>query len=72
MFLGESSLGTVSPDAQFREHTFVIPDDLARELSGKGGAIEVRVESTTWTPRDVVGGGDDRALGVMIDRAEIH
>jgi hypothetical protein len=72
VFLGERQIGTASPDAQFRDYTFAIPPELAVELAGRRGAIEARIESTTWTPRDVLGGGDDRMLGVMIDRAEIR
>ena len=72
VFLAETEIGIATPDEQFRDYTFAIPPALADELSGKSGAIEVRVESTTWTPRDVLGGGDDRMLGVMIDRAEIR
>ena len=72
VFLGENEIGTATPDGQFRDYTFEIPEALARDLSARTGAIEARVESTTWTPRDVVGGADDRMLGVMIDRAEIR
>ncbi|RPI49946.1 MAG: hypothetical protein EHM55_22590 [Acidobacteria bacterium] len=72
VFLGETPIGTASPDAQFRDYTFAIPLELADELARKRGAVEARVESTTWTPREVLGGGDDRMLGVMIDRAEIR
>jgi len=72
VFLAETPIGTANPDTQFRDYAFTIPPELASALSGKKGAIEVRIESSTWTPRDVLGGVDDRMLGVMIDRAEIR
>ncbi len=72
VFLGEREIGTAEPDGQFRDHAFAISPELARELSEARTAPEVRIESTTWTPRDVMGGDVDRQLGVMIDRAEIR
>jgi hypothetical protein len=72
VFLGETQVGTASPDGQFRDYAFAIPPGLADGLARGRNAIEVRVESTTWTPRDVLGGADNRELGVMIDRAEIR
>jgi len=72
IFLGDRPIGTADPDGQFRDHVFAIPAELAAELAGTGRAAEARIDSTTWTPRDVIGGGDDRVLGVMIDRVEIR
>jgi hypothetical protein len=72
VFLGDTQIGTASPDAQFRDYTFTIPSELAGELARSHRAVEARVESTTWTPREILGGADDRELGVMIDRAEIR
>ena len=72
VFLADQPIGTAEPDAQFRDHVFSVPAALAAELAGTHRAAEVRIESTTWTPRDILGGTDDRALGVMIDRVEIR
>jgi hypothetical protein len=72
VFLANRPIGTAEPDGQFRDHIFAVPAALAAELAGTNRAAEVRIESTTWTPREVVGGGDDRMLGVMIDRVEIR
>ena len=72
MFLGDTQIGTAAPDAQFRDYAFAIPPELAGELAKRHRGVEARVESSTWTPRDVLGGADDRTLGVMIDRAEIR
>ncbi len=72
VFLADREIGRADPDGQFRDYTFAIPEALARALAAKPGVVEARIESTTWTPRDVLGGTDDRALGVMIDRAEIR
>jgi hypothetical protein len=72
VFLADREIGSAEPDGQLRDHRFSIAPELAADLAGKHQSVEVRLESTTWTPRDVIGGADDRALGVMIDRAEIR
>jgi hypothetical protein len=72
VFLGEHEIGTAEPDGQMREHAFAISPELALELARAGGTAEVRIESTTWTPREEMGGDDVRQLGVVIDRAEIR
>src|SRR5688572_698966 len=72
VFLAERQIGSADPDSQFRDYTFSIPSDLAAELAANAIGSEVRLESTTWIPRDVLGNGDERQLGVMIDRAEIR
>ena len=35
-------------------------------------ASEVRLNSSIWIPREVLGGTDSRQLGVMVDRAEVR
>jgi hypothetical protein len=72
VFLAGQAIGTADPVGEFRDYTFAIPAELAATLAQQPADAEVRIESTTWTPRDVLGGADDRALGVMIDRAEIR
>ena len=72
VFLSDRQIGMAMPDGQFRDFVFPIPSGLAAELEANPTATEVRLETTTWVPRDVAGGGDDRALGVMIDRVEIR
>ena len=72
VFLADRPIGTVEPDGQFRDHAFTLPAGLAAELTQTHRAAEVRIESTTWTPRDILGGTDDRALGAMVDRVEIR
>jgi hypothetical protein len=65
-------LGTAEPTREFREYAFPIPGAVASELARRAGPAEIRIDSSTWTPRDVIGGTDSRALGVMVDRAEIR
>jgi hypothetical protein len=72
VFLAERPLGTSEPDTQFRDHVFTLPAGLAAELAGTARTIELRIDSATWSPRDVLGGIDNRMLGVMVDRIEIR
>jgi hypothetical protein len=72
VFLDDRAIGKTQVNGHFNDYTFAIPPDLAAELAKRATATEIRIESTTWTPRDVLGNSDERQLGVMIDRAEIR
>ena len=72
VFLDDRAIGKTQVDGHFTDYTFAIPGELAAELAKRTTAAEIRIESTTWTPRDVLGNADERQLGVMIDRAEIR
>ena len=72
LVLDEREIGTAKPDGEFRDYTFAIPADLAAQLAGREAAAEIRIDSTAWTPREVLGNADERQLGVAIDRVEIH
>jgi hypothetical protein len=37
-----------------------------------GDPVELRLLTTTWNPREVLGGNDDRELGVMLDRVAVR
>ena len=56
----------------FRDYVFPIPAATASTLAERQDGVQVRIQSSTWVPRTVLGGSDTRALGVMIDRAEIR
>jgi hypothetical protein len=65
-------LGSVDPTNDMRIYTFPIPADAASELAKRTGPSEIQIQSSVWIPREIVGGSDNRALGVMIDKAEIR
>jgi len=68
----DAVLGKVRVPAGFEAYRFVLPADLVQRAVGSSEPAQIRLRSTTWSPKDYVGGTDDRALGVMIDRVEIH
>ena len=71
VYLDGEQLGTAEPSNEFREYVFPIPEPLASRTASADGA-QIRIQSTTWVPRATIGGPDTRALGVMLDRAEIR
>lgn len=64
-------IGRAEPSNDFREHVFPIPTALAA-AAGSSDVARIEIRSSTWTPRTVAGGSDIRALGVMVDQAEIR
>ncbi len=72
LFLNETSLGTIQVGKGFKEYRVTLPPEVVRAAAQSDDPAQLRIVSTTWSPRDYLGGTDDRALGVMIDRVEIH
>jgi hypothetical protein len=72
VFLDDHPLGTITVKGGFADYRIAIPPEIAREAAGGRASPLVRLVSTTWVPKDVLGGADDRALGVMLDRVRIE
>ena len=73
VFLNDRPLGTVTVAAdRFAPYVLAIPPDLARQAAARPAASELRLETDAWVPQDVLGIPDPRALGVMLDRVEVH
>ncbi len=64
-------IGRAELSNDFREHLFPIRAALAA-TAGSSDTSRIEIRSSTWTPRAVAGGSDTRALGAMVDRAEIR
>jgi hypothetical protein len=69
---GEQLLGTVTVDAEFRPHEFVVPPELAAAAAASDEPVRLRIRSNTWSPRRALGTPDDRELGVMLSRVEVR
>lgn len=72
IFVGSQQLGevAVSP-GPFKPYTVTLPADLAARRGTTDGPLTLRLVSTVWNPRDLLGSPDDRELGVMVDRVTI-
>jgi hypothetical protein len=57
---------------EFRDYVFPIPAATVSTLARREDGVQIRIQSSTWIPRAILGGSDTRALGVMVDRAEIR
>ena len=68
----DTVLGTVQVRPGFESYRFTLPAELVQRAAATTEPAQIRLRSNTWSPKDYVGGTDDRALGVMIDRVEIH
>lgn len=72
LFVGETSIGRATVSGGIAPYAFAIPAELAHSVSASRDAVTVRIRTATWRPRDVLKVGDDRELGVMVDRVEIR
>ena len=70
--VGGLEIGSVQPTNEFREYVFPIPPGVASSLTTAGAGSQIEIHSSTWVPQSTTGGSDTRALGVMIDTAEIR
>ena len=71
VFVNDREIGAVTVRGGFADYRVAIPPDVAAAAAAKP-TTEVRLLSTTWTPKTLLGGSDDRALGVMLDRIRVE
>ncbi|MBI4475797.1 MAG: hypothetical protein HY654_01410 [Acidobacteria bacterium] len=65
-------LGSAIVRGDFKAYSFVISPEVASSAALSEKPARLRIESSLWNPRKVIGSGDDRQLGVMIDRIEVR
>jgi hypothetical protein len=68
VLLGGRLLGAVRVTGEMQSYAFAIPPDVAATLAQSDDAAQLRLEARAWSPRQLAGAGDDRDLGVMVDR----
>ena len=71
VLLGGRSLGTLEVAPGFREYTLAIPSD-ALTAAASDEPLVLRLVSTVWSPRALLGVNDGRELGVMVDAIEVR
>jgi hypothetical protein len=72
VFLQNQLLGSARVGNGFAEYSFAIPPDLAAQAAATGEPVELKLVTRTWNPHKVLGTGDDRSLGVMVDRVAVR
>ncbi len=72
VFLDDRPLGSVAVGYGIEPYRFAIPQDLAETLGRRDAAARLRLVTRTWNPAALIGAGDTRDLGVMLDRIEIR
>lgn len=72
VYVGSRRLGEVAvAPGPFRAYTLSLPPDLLAGNTSSDGPLTLRLVSTVWNPRDLLGSPDNRQLGVMVDRVAI-
>ena len=72
VYLNDHLLGEVEVADGFHDYTVPITPAVADEAATRPGASVLRLMSTTWSPKQIVGGPDGRQLGVMLDRVRVE
>ncbi len=67
-----TSLGMVTVEPGFREYVFVLPEALAVAAAQADAPAALRLISTVWSPKALLGVNDGRELGVMLDRVAVR
>ena len=65
-------LGTAHVVDGFHPYSFAIPADVASAAAQADAPARLTLRTTTWRPSDVLGGSDNRRLGVMVDRVQVR
>jgi hypothetical protein len=71
VFLNDRAVGRFTVRGGFSEYRLDVPPEVAAAAAASATA-EVRLVSTTWAPKDFLGGSDDRPLGIMLDRIRVE
>jgi hypothetical protein len=72
LFFGDRAIGSIDVQPGFRTYTLPLPPDAVEQAAQRDEPTRLRLLSSVWNPRQVLGAADDRDLGVMIDRIEVR
>jgi len=62
----------VTVTADLQSYTFALPADLVAAAAAETEPVRLRLRVATWNPQAILGGGDNRDLGVMVTRVEVR
>jgi hypothetical protein len=72
LLYGDRLLGSARVSRGFAEYDFTLPPDLVASAAASGEPVRLALRTTVWNPSRVLGGADDRDLGVMVDRVSVR
>ena len=72
VFFGNTEIGTIDVQPGFRSYTLALPAAAVEAAARLDEPTQLRLLSSVWNPRKILGVPDDRDLGVMIDRIEVR
>ena len=65
-------LGSVTVTADLQSYTFALPADLVVAAAAEAEPLRLRLRVSTWNPQAILGGTDNRDLGVLVTRVEVR
>jgi hypothetical protein len=71
VYLDERRLGTATVTDGFHAYAFPLPQEAAASI-GADAPPRLILRSSVWNPSRLLGGSDDRELGVMVDRVQVR
>jgi hypothetical protein len=72
VFLNDQRLGTARVTDGFRPYTFALPAAAAQAAAASDSPARLTIRTPIWNPQAVLGGEDNRELGVMVDRVQVR
>ncbi len=72
VFLDNEPVGEARVVGGFRPYRFEIPASIAEAAGQRDEPLLMRIVVDTWNPHDLMRSGDNRELGVMLDRVEVE
>jgi hypothetical protein len=72
VYLNERMLGTIRVLDGFRPYPLPIPPEAAQGAANSDEPARLRLVTRVWNPHEVLGSGDDRELGVMVDGVQVR
>lgn len=72
VFFNGTLLGAATVGADFTDYRFALPEALAAAAAQSDEPATLRLVSSIWSPRALLGVADDRELGVMVDRLAVR
>jgi hypothetical protein len=72
VFLNDRPVGRITVRGGFSEYRLEVPAGLVADAAAQPAPAILRLQCTTWVPKHFLGGSDDRALGIMLDRIRVE